>query len=156
LRHVNASPRARRRHLFEQACDFFTKPADPLGIDAAATDASATTGGAPSTGSGGRVVVGIDRRRRRFTGSVAELVGARDRQCRDPFCTAPIRHLDHIVRYTDGGSTTAVNGRGVCERGNYVREMPGWTVKLLDPASHTIVTTTPTGHRYLSRPDEPP
>ncbi len=107
-------------------------------------------------GRGGRVVVGIDRRRRRFTGPIADLISARDRHCRDPYCMAPIRHHDHIVRYTDGGPTTVTNGRGVCERGNYVREMPGWTVKLIDPDNHTIRTTTPTGHHYDSRPDEPP
>ena len=109
----------------------------------------------PVAGRGGNVVVGIDRRRR-FTGPVKDVIDARDRHCRDPFCTAPIRHHDHIVRYTDGGPTTPTNGRGVCERGNYVREMPGWTVTLLDPDSHTIRTTTPTGHHYLSRPDDPP
>jgi hypothetical protein len=136
----------------------FTQPAPD--IDRTGTDVD-TSGGdrsnrGASPGRGGRVVVGIDRRRRRFTGPIAELISARDRRCRDPYCTAPIRHHDHIVRYTDGGPTTVGNGRGVCERGNYVREMPGWTVKLIDRESHTIRTTTPTGHHYDSRPDEPP
>ncbi len=108
------------------------------------------------TARGDRVVVGIDERRRRFNAATADLIGARDRHCRDPFCTAPIRHCDHIVRFTDGGPTTSANGRGVCERGNYVRELPGWSIKLVDPDSHTVLTTTPTGHHYLSRPDEPP
>ena len=101
-------------------------------------------------------MVGIDERRRRFTGAMADLITARDRHCRDLFCTAPIRHHDHIARFADGGGTTGTNGRGLCERGNYVRELPGWTVRLVDPDSHTIQTTTPTGHSYLSRPDEPP
>jgi hypothetical protein len=87
---------------------------------------------------------------------MADLITARDRHCRDPFWTAPIRHHDHIVRFADGGATTATNGRGLCERGNYVRELPGWTVRLVDADSHTVRTTTPTGHSYLSRPDEPP
>jgi hypothetical protein len=54
------------------------------------------------------------------------------------------------------GATTATNGRGLCERGNYVRELPGWTARLVDPDSHTVQITTPTGHSYLSRPDQPP
>jgi hypothetical protein len=109
------------------------------------------------TADGRSVVVGIDRRRRRFSGPVAALIDARDQhQCRDPYCTAPIRHRDHITRYADAGATTVDNGRGVCQRGNLVREMPGWTVRLIDPESHTVETRTPTGHRYLSRPPEPP
>jgi hypothetical protein len=44
----------------------------------------------------------------------------------------------------------------VCERGNYVREMPGWTIRLVDPDTHTVITTTPAGHRYVSRPPQPP
>jgi hypothetical protein len=110
----------------------------------------------PTDAGEGRVVVGIDARRRRFTGGMADLITARDRHCRDPFWTAPVRHHDHIVRFADGGATTATNGRGLCERGNYVRELPGWTVRLVDADSHTVRTTTPTGHSYLSRPDEPP
>jgi hypothetical protein len=108
------------------------------------------------TRTGGQIIVDLDQRRRRFTGWLAELIRWRDVSCRDPYCDAPIRHLDHIDRHADGGPTDPTNGRGVCERGNYVREMPGWTVRLVDPDSHTVVTTTPTGHHYLSRPPEPP
>ena len=108
------------------------------------------------TKSAGQLVVDLDQRRRRFTGWLAELIRWRDWTCRDPYCDAPIRHLDHIHRHTDGGPTTGLNGRGVCERGNYIRELPGWTVRLLDPDSHTVVTITPTGHQYLSNPPEPP
>jgi Domain of unknown function (DUF222) len=103
-----------------------------------------------------RVVTGIDRRSRRFTGAVADLIVARDAHCRDPYCSAPIRHLDHIQRHSDGGATTPTNGRGVCESGNYAREMPGWSVQLIDPDRHTVLTTTPTGHAYFSAPPEPP
>jgi hypothetical protein len=38
--------------------------------------------------------------------------------------------------------------------------MPGWNVTLahtgLDDLPHTTLTTTPTGHRYLSRAPDPP
>ena len=104
----------------------------------------------------GGQVVDLDHRRRRFTGWLAELIRWRDWTCRDPFCDAPIRHLDHLHRHHDGGPTTPANGRGVCERGNYVRELPGWSVRLVDPDTHTVITTTPTGHRYVSNPPEPP
>jgi hypothetical protein len=106
--------------------------------------------------------------RRLFTAPTGQIVGGDERrrlfprgqQCRDPYCDAPIRHIDHIVRYADQGPTTFANGRGVCARGNYVREMPGWRVTALDDGlsgqPHTIKVTTPTGHSYLSRAPQPP
>ena len=61
---------------------------------------------------------------------------------------------------TDGGPTTLANGRGLCERGNYVREMPGWHVHLIDDGQHgrphTVTITTPTGHSYTSAAPQPP
>lgn len=100
--------------------------------------------------------VGADPRRRLFDGTLAHLVRVRDGgRCRDPFCDAPIRHIDHIRPHRAGGPTSLRNGRGVCARGNYVREMPGWRVDLvhdgLGRLSHTVRTTTPTGHTYASR-----
>jgi hypothetical protein len=42
----------------------------------------------------------------------------------------------------------------------YVREMPGWNIKLIDcgfhGGPHKIIITTPTGHHYLSRAPDPP
>ncbi|HJY44708.1 MAG TPA: DUF222 domain-containing protein [Propionibacteriaceae bacterium] len=103
----------------------------------------------------GGPLVGGDPHRRHFDGHLKKLIRWRDGGCRDPFCDAPIRHLDHIQRYTDGGLTIYPNGRGACERGNYAREMPGWTIETvssgLDGQHHTIKITTPTGHSYLSR-----
>lgn len=108
------------------------------------------------TRDGGRIVTDLDPKRRRFTGWLGQLIRWRDLSCRDPFCDAPIRHLDHINQHRRGGPTTEANGRGVCERGNYVRELPGWHIRLLDPDTHTVVTSTPTGHEYVSNPPEPP
>jgi hypothetical protein len=101
-------------------------------------------------------LVGADPRRRCFDGVLGHLVRVRDGgRCRDPFCDAPIRHLDHIRPHHAGGPTSLVNGRGVCARGNYVREMPGWRVELVHDGlgrhPHTVCTTTPTGHTYVSR-----
>jgi Domain of unknown function (DUF222) len=103
----------------------------------------------------GGPIVGGDPYRRRFDGFSHTLIMARDRHCRDPFCDAPIRHIDHIERYADGGLTIHPNGRGACERGNHAREMPGWKVETitsgLDGQPHTIKITTPTSHSYLGR-----
>ena len=111
-----------------------------------------------STGSG--PIVGGDPTRRHFDGWLGQLIRLRDQTCTDPYCDAPIRHLDHIIRQCDGGPTVLENGRGTCERGNYVREMPGWHISLIDcgfhDGPHTIHITTPTGHHYLSRTPDPP
>ncbi len=101
-------------------------------------------------------LVGADPRRRLFDGVLAHLIRVRDGgRCRDPFCDAPIRHIDHIHPHRTGGPTSLANGRGVCARGNYAREMPGWHVELvhdgLGRRPHTVRTTTPTGHTYTSR-----
>ena len=105
-------------------------------------------------------MVGGDPPRRRFDGWLAQLIRLRDQTCRDPYCDAPIRHIDHIQRHTDGGPTTLGNGRGVCAHGNQTREMPGWNVTLdhdgLHDQPHTITITTPTGHTYRSRAPDPP
>ena len=103
----------------------------------------------------GGPLAGGDPHRRQFDGYLRKLIMWRDRHCRDPFCDAPIRHIDHIQRYSDNGLTIYPNGRGECERGNYAREMPGWKVEVvcggLDGQRHMIKITTPTGHDYLSR-----
>jgi uncharacterized protein DUF222 len=101
-------------------------------------------------------LIGADPRRRSFDGVLARLIRIRDGgRCRDPYCDAPIRHVDHIQPRRTGGPTSLANGRGVCARGNYVREMPGWRVELVHDGlgrhPHTVRTTTPTGHTYTSR-----
>ena len=101
-------------------------------------------------------LVGGDPRRRLFDGFLAHLIDLRDHgRCRDPYCDAPIRHRDHIRQSRAGGPTSLTNGRGVCARGNYTREMPGWQLHTvhdgLGDHPHTVRTTTPTGHTYTSR-----
>ena len=66
-------------------------------------------------------VVGGDSRQRNFTGFLTEVIRARTRnRCADPYCDAPIRHIDHIRRVDDGGVTELESGRGVCEFHNNV------------------------------------
>ncbi len=116
---------------------------------------------APTCDGRGQVIVGGDPRLRRFTGWLAKLVTLRDGgTCREPYCDAPIRHLDHITPWADGGPTSHGNGRGLCERHNDTRQLPGWRVETLQRTGHglphLIATTTPTGHTYLSRAPDPP
>jgi hypothetical protein len=101
-------------------------------------------------------ITGGDSARRYFDGTLASLIGYRDGdRCREPFCDAPARQVDHIVAHRAGGPTSFVNGRATCVRTNQAREMPGWAVRLvhdgLGAQPHTVATTTPTGHTYTSR-----
>jgi hypothetical protein len=94
-------------------------------------------------------VIGMDSRRRRFSGALARFIRLRDQVCRDPYCDAPIRDLDHLHDYATGGTTRAENGVGLCQRGNLVDQVPGWHIT--GTGRHRIIIT-PTGHRYDSRP----
>lgn len=102
----------------------------------------------PVTGS----LVHMDNRRRLFTGEVRRFIMARDQKCRTPWCEAPVRHIDHVRRHADGGTTTRDNGVGVCERFNHVLELPGWMSRVITEGSRagTLEITAPTGHRYHS------
>lgn len=99
----------------------------------------------PATGE----LVAMDSTSREFTGGLRRFVVGRDRVCRTPWCDAPIRHLDHIKPVAEGGATTAANGQGLCEACNYTKQATGWRIRVRRDG--TIETTTPTGHRYLSR-----
>jgi hypothetical protein len=69
------------------------------------------------------IVIGGDSRRRTFDGALETFIRARDgNRCTAPYCDAPIRHIDHVRRWTDGGRTEFANGRGLCEFHNHARE----------------------------------
>jgi hypothetical protein len=101
----------------------------------------------PKSGS----LVAIESRSRFFPKGLSNFIGVRDRTCRTPYCDAPIRHRDHATPRNRGGPTSATNGLGECERCNYTKEAPGWTVTTADEDGvHTAEFVTPTGARYRS------
>ena len=99
-------------------------------------------------------VVGADQRRRLFPPALREVLITRDQVCRNSWCGAPIRHIDHINPFMNGGLTTLGNGQGCCETCNQTKEAPGWSSAAGPDGS--IVVTTPTGHTYPNRPPRPP
>ncbi|WP_050668643.1 DUF222 domain-containing protein [Luteipulveratus halotolerans] len=96
------------------------------------------------------VLDSLDPRRRIFDRHVRRHLDARDQTCRTPFCDSAIRHRDHVTAYADGGATDAANGQGMCERGNYAKQVPGWRARVVADSPHTVTTATPTGHTYRS------
>ena len=101
-------------------------------------------------------LVAMDSKARLFEGQLRRFVILRDQICRNPWCDAPIRHVDHLTRAADGGETSADNGQGLCEACNYAKESPGWRTHRVEGPRHPIELTTPTGHRYRSRAPDPP
>jgi hypothetical protein len=102
-------------------------------------------------------LVAMESRSRCFPSGLATFIGLRDQTCRTPYCDAPIRHRDHAQPRNRGGPTDAVNGLGMCERCNYVKESPGWLVAANDENGvHTAEFVTPTGRHYRSTAPPPP
>jgi hypothetical protein len=103
----------------------------------------------PGTGD----LAGTDARRRDFPQVARLFLTARDQLCRTSFCGAPIRHADHALATSNGGDTDLGNGNGRCQACNLVKDTEGWATLVQDGS---IVTTTPTGHRHISRAPRPP
>ena len=99
-------------------------------------------------------LVALESRRRLFEGSLRRLVILRDQRCRTPWCDAPVRHVDHAWSAARGGGTTAANAQGLCEACNLVKETEAWRTATRPDGS--VVTQTPTGHRYVSHPPPQP
>ena len=100
----------------------------------------------PTTGS----LMAMDSRAQRFPAGLHHWIQVRDRGCRTPWCDAPTRHDDHVVRRADGGPTSATNGQGLCEACNYAKDAVGWRARPRSGPRHTVRITTPTGHTYDS------
>lgn len=101
---------------------------------------------APTTGH----LVALDSRSRLAPEGLASFVRARDQRCRTPWCGAPVRHVDHVVRRAAGGPTADANLQGLCEACNLAKEAPGWQALPRPGPRHTVEITTPTGHRHVS------
>jgi hypothetical protein len=103
----------------------------------------------PETGE----LVAMESRRRHFDDGLADVLVVRDQVCRSPWCGAPIRHKDHVVAVEAGGETSEANGQGLCEACNYAKQAVGWRAQASGgEAGKEVEITTPTAHRYRSRP----
>ena len=102
-------------------------------------------------------LVAMESRARIFPRGLAAFIGLRDQTCRTPYCNAAIRHTDHATPDRDGGTTSALNGLGMCEACNYAKEAPGWQVHTgNDNGTHTAQFRTPTNAVYHSIAPPPP
>jgi len=90
----------------------------------------------------------MESTRRCFDHAMRQFLVFRDQVCRTPWCSATIRHSDHVTQADEGGPTSIDNGQGLCEACNYVKQSPGWRARARPGG--LIETTTPTGHAYAS------
>nr|WP_238324482.1 HNH endonuclease signature motif containing protein [Paenarthrobacter aurescens] len=96
----------------------------------------------------------MDSKARLFPTRLRRFIEIRDDTCRTPYCDAPIRHIDHVLPWRSGGTTTVENGAGLCEACNHTKESPGWNNKTVNrdgQGNHTLEVSTPTGHTYQSK-----
>ncbi len=99
-------------------------------------------------------LISTDARRRDFPHTARAFLIARDQICRTPYCGSPIRHTDHTIATSRGGTTTLTNGNGRCAHCNLTKDTSGWATHV--DKDGAIITTTPTGHHHPSRPPRPP
>ncbi|RBP66472.1 HNH endonuclease [Brevibacterium sanguinis] len=94
-------------------------------------------------------LVGMESKRREFSGQLRRMVVFRDDVCRTPWCDARIKHADHAVPVAQGGSTTWDNASGLCASCNYAKEHPGWSHR---SAEGGLEVSTPAGRSYRVGP----
>lgn len=106
----------------------------------------------------GRLVAMTSRQRFATTG-LADFLDLRDQGiCRTPWCDSPARQIDHVVPAASEGETSEGNLQSLCQACNLAKQAAGWTQGVVEEGHgpHTVETTTPTGHRHLSRAPLPP
>ncbi|QIX25545.1 DUF222 domain-containing protein [Nocardioides sp. JQ2195] len=98
-------------------------------------------------------LIGMENKSRLVPKALANVLRLRDGGfCRNLWCDAPIRHIDHATGAAVGGPTSAENLQGLCEACNYAKQAPGWSAAGSHPPDerHQVTTVTPTGHRYTA------
>lgn len=98
-------------------------------------------------------LVAMEATQRTFPEGLRRFIVARDQVCRTPWCAAPIRHIDHALAFDSEGETAEANGQGLCVTCNHAKEGHRWRARPgPSGAGDRVLTTTPTGHSYSSRP----
>jgi len=100
-------------------------------------------------------VLDVGRTSYRPPTALTEFLRARDRHCRVPICRrrAVDSQIDHTVAFhTDGGGTDRDNLYHACLCHHRMKDARGWSVT--QHRDGMITWTTPTGHRYSSRPHD--
>ncbi|GAB2852966.1 DUF222 domain-containing protein [Microbacterium insulae] len=107
----------------------------------------------PETG----MVLSIGRTRYRPPASLRRLVRWRADRCMAPGCGIPADRcqIDHNIAWEHGGSTALNNHAPLCQGHHTIKHHGGWTIEQLADEGGALLWTSPTGRRYLVRPERP-
>jgi hypothetical protein len=94
-------------------------------------------------------IISVGRRRDRPPAALDDLIRIRDRECRHPGCHRPAQacELDHSTPWAAGGPTSARTLVGLCGKHHHLKEQPGWSYRIDDDGSLTIMTPSGAAHR---------
>jgi len=103
-------------------------------------------------------VLDVGRTQYRTPQALADLVHARDRECRMPGCHRPaqVGDIDHHRPWAHGGETNHSNLDCFCRYHHRLKDQPGWSYEV-NPETGEFTVTTPTSRHYSSstRNDHP-
>jgi hypothetical protein len=105
----------------------------------------------PETG----MILSIGRDRHDPPTALRKLVKWRADRCMGPGCGIPASRceIDHQIRWTDGGHTSMQNLTPLCKGHHLVKDNTNWTVTQLEGSGGAIQWDSPTGRRYIVKPE---
>ncbi|MET0736168.1 MAG: DUF222 domain-containing protein [Microbacterium sp.] len=101
------------------------------------------------------MVLSVGREQYSPPASLRRLVRWRADRCMAPGCGMPASRceIDHNVDWAHGGSTSLTNLAPFCKGHHIVKHHGGWEIRQLPDGA--VEWTSPTGRRYMVRPDRP-
>ncbi|MGU3646790.1 DUF222 domain-containing protein [Microbacterium sp. C23T] len=83
------------------------------------------------------------------------LVRWRADRCMGPGCSMPASRceIDHQIRWADDGETCLDNTLPFCKGHHLVKDNTDWEVRQIEGSGGAVAWTSPTGRRYIVRPE---
>jgi hypothetical protein len=105
----------------------------------------------PETG----MVLSVGRELYRAPAPLRKLTKWRADRCMGPGCGMPASRceIDHQLAWEHGGETSLQNSAPLCKGHHTVKHHGGWDVRQLEGGGGAIQWTSPTGRRYVVRPE---
>jgi hypothetical protein len=105
----------------------------------------------PETG----MVLSVGRDSYRPPAALQRLVRWRADRCMGPGCAMPASRceIDHQIRWADDGETGLDNNLPFCKGHHLVKDNTDWSVRQLEGSGGAVAWTSPTGRRYVVRPE---
>ncbi|GAA1941478.1 hypothetical protein GCM10009775_36590 [Microbacterium aoyamense] len=107
----------------------------------------------PETG----MVLSVSRDRYSPPPSLRKLVKWRSARCMAPGCGVPASRcqIDHTLAWEHGGETSLWNSAPLCQGHHTIKHHGSWVVQQIDGSGGAIEWTSPSGRRYVVKPERP-